>query len=83
MPSDPVQSLIEALKADPAAEPGRLAEAGRLIPSRQPTQVPDVQSSQLLQQFRQQKELGRIEVAVVEGLFQLLRDLLVLKGLPL
>jgi len=84
MPTDPVQSLIDALKTRQApAEGGALAATADLIPARQPTQVPDARSSQLLQRFRQQKEQGMIEIAVVEGLFELVRNLLVLQGLAL
>ena len=88
MSQDPVTSLIETLKersplGTASGSPGAMSEVADLVPDRRPTQVPDVGASQLLQQFRQQRERGLVEIAVVEGLFELVRSLLILRGITL
>ena len=90
MKDDPVTSLIDALNSvqkqnpAPSAVPqDRLAQVADMIPQRSPTAVPDVNRSRLLDEFRKQYQRGLIEARLVEGLFELIRELLVLKGLSL
>jgi len=80
--------LIEALERQPtletASEPtDALSQVTDLVPDRESTQVPDVRTSQLLQRFHQQRERGLVEIAVVDGLFELVRSLLILRGITL
>lgn len=82
MATDPASNLIELLTSSaPAAEAGgELEQAAKLVPDRSATAVSDVRQSELLARFQQQRADGAIEVAVVDQLFSLVRDLLALKG---
>ena len=94
MATDPVSNLIETLKTPPGDSsplaqgeaPGptdHLSQAADLIPDRRPTEVPDVKDSDLLRRFQQQRRSGLIEIAIVDGLFDLVRDLLIWRGIAL
>lgn len=80
---DPVTELIEALEASRPTEQasgGKLAQAAELIPSRAGTSVQDLLASEELTAFRRQYAAGRVEAKVLDWALDLLRDILIGRG---
>jgi len=84
--TDPVTSLIEALggakpQAGGGAETDRLSEAAESIPGRADTAVRDLLDSPELQAFRRAYAAGVIEAHVVNQVLDLLKSVLVARGI--
>lgn len=88
--TDPVTSLIAALAANgqpsggngqAAGNTDRLSEAAELIPNRVETAVRDLADSPALAKFRSSYAAGMIEAKLVDEVLQILRAVLVARGL--